>query len=145
MKLIDVYKKYKEKYPKYVILIRSGNFYEVYGEECYILNNIFGYSIRCFNGHKRVGFPIIAFNKVTDKLNYFKINYFVIDNDLNKKKFNKNRYDEYICNLDIDYRISSINEKLNLLRDSYKIKSILERIERFLWKIILNLLLVLRD
>ena len=28
MKLIDTYKTYKEKYPKYVIMIKCGNFLE---------------------------------------------------------------------------------------------------------------------
>ena len=89
MKLIDVYKTNKQKYPKYVVMIKSGNFYEIYGEECYIMNNLFNYKIKDVNNINRVGFPIVAYNKVTDKLNRFKINYLIIDNNVTKKKFNK--------------------------------------------------------
>lgn len=75
MKLKETYNIYKVKYPKYVIMIKCGNFYEVFGEEAYILNNLFGYKVKEVNGIKRVGFPIISFNKVIDKLKRFKINY----------------------------------------------------------------------
>ena len=129
MRLIDVYREYKEKYPKYVVIIRCGLFYEVYGEECYILNNIFGYKIRNINGNSRVGFPTTSYDKVISKLKSFKINYIIIDGVIYKKKFNGNRYDEYIGDLNIDYRINRIIEKLLSLRNSSKIKNILERIE----------------
>ena len=129
MKLIEAYKKYKEKYPKYVIIIRCGSFSEVYGEEVYILNNIFGYKIKNVNGNKRVGFPLTGYDKVISKLNGFKINYVIVDGEVLKKKFNRNKYDDYIENLNIDFRINSIMERLKLLRESSKIKIILERIE----------------
>ena len=129
MKLIDTYKTYKEKYPKYVIMIKCGNFYEVYGEESYIINNLFDYKIKEVGGLIRVGFPIISYNKVTERLNKFKINYVVIDNEVKRKKFNKNCYDKYISNLEIDKRINYIKERLILLKESPSIVSVLESIE----------------
>jgi DNA mismatch repair ATPase MutS len=33
MKVIDAYKQYKEKYREYVVLIRTGIFYEVYNSD----------------------------------------------------------------------------------------------------------------
>lgn len=132
MKLVATYKSYKEKYPKYVIIIKCGTFYEVYGEEIYILNNIFGYKIKEVGGLARVGFPITSYNKVTNKLNIFKINYLVIDGGVLKNKFSRNRYDYYTSNLDIDNRINKISEKLRLLRDSSKINNILGSIENII-------------
>lgn len=40
MSLNDVYLKEKIKYKKHVIMIRVGSFYEVYGEEAFIISNI---------------------------------------------------------------------------------------------------------
>ncbi len=121
MKLVDIYKINKEKYNKYVIMIKCGNFYEVYGEGAYILNNLFGYKIKDFNGINRVGFPLVSYNKVTLKLNKFKINYIVIgEGNICKKRFNKNKYDDYITDLDIESRINSIFERISLLKKKIK-------------------------
>lgn len=132
MKLKDTYNRYKQKYPKFVIMIKCGSFYEAYGEEAYILNNLFDYKIKDVGGLKRVRFPIISFNKVIDKLKRFKINYIIVENGVKKKKFNKNNYDKYISNLDIDKRINSIKERLVLSKESPNILSILESMENAL-------------
>ena len=42
MKIIDLYRKNKERFPKYVILIKVCVFYETYNEDCLVLNNLFG-------------------------------------------------------------------------------------------------------
>ena len=129
MKLVDTYNSYKTKYSKYVIMIKCGNFYEVYGEETYIISNLFNYKIKEISGIKRVGFPIIAYNKVTSKLNSFKINYIVIDNEIIKRKFNKNNYDEYLNDLNIDDRINKIYLRLKILSNGSNINNILKSIE----------------
>ena len=80
MILNDVYLKEKIKYKKYIIMMRVGSFYEVYGEEAFIISNIFGYKIKKVGSSFRVGFPICAYNKVIDKLNSLKISYVIIEN-----------------------------------------------------------------
>ena len=77
MKLKDTYNIYKEKYPKYVIMIKCGSFYEIYGEDSYIINNLFNYKIKRFNDYVRCGFPKVCLNKVIEKLKKFKINYII--------------------------------------------------------------------
>ena len=78
IKVVERYKALKEKYPKYVILIKIGNFYEIYGEEAYIVHNLFNYKIRKDKDYIRVGFPIIAGTKVFEKLKKFKINFIIV-------------------------------------------------------------------
>ena len=129
MKLINTYNSYKTKYSKYVIMIKYGNFYEVYGEVTYIINNLFNYKTKEISGIKRVGFPICAYKKVTSKLNSFKINYIVIDKEFIKKKFNKNNYDEYLNDFNIDDRINKIYLRLKLLSNGSNINNILKSIE----------------
>ena len=43
MKVIDTYKFYKEKYREYVVLIKSGIFYEVYNNDVSIMYSLFHY------------------------------------------------------------------------------------------------------
>ena len=129
MRLVDTYNIYKTKYSKYVIMIKYGNFYEVLGEEAYIINNLFNYKIKEFNNFKRVGFPICAYNKVTLKLSSFKINYIIIDDEIIKRKFNKNNYDKYLGNLNISDRINKIYDRLNFLKFNSNINDILDGIE----------------
>ena len=58
MKVIDKYNLYKNKYSKYIVLMKVGIFYEAYGEDVYILNNLFSYKIKEINGVKRVGLDL---------------------------------------------------------------------------------------
>ena len=134
MKLVDIYNVFKSNYPKYVIMIKSGYFYEVYGDGANILNNLFGYNIKNVSGSKRVGFPLVSFNKVCEKLSKFKINYVVIDNNkcICRKKYNFNRYSFFVDNLDIDIRIDNIVKRIHLLKDNPKVNDILDYIERCL-------------
>lgn len=134
MKILDKYQIYKCKYPKFVILIKVGNFYEAYGEEAYIMMNLFNYNIRTVNDTVRVGFPVISYNKVIDKFNAFKINYIVCENEnIIKKKFNHNNYDKYISNdLSIDDRIIKIYEKLKIIKNNSNIDEILLKVESIL-------------
>ena len=134
MKIYDIYSEKKKKYDKYVILIKVGNFYETYGEDTYLMNNLFDYKIKEVGGVGRVGFPLIAYNKVTDKLKCFKINYLIVEGvNITKKKFNNNNYDKYVrCDDSISVRIDRICEKLMVLKDTSKISIILETIEEII-------------
>ena len=131
MKVYDVYSEKKRKYEKYVVLIKVGNFYETYGEDSLLMNNLFDYKIKQIGGVNRVGFPLIAYNKVINKLKCFKINYLIIEGaQFTKKKFNLNNYDNYITNGDsINIRINRICDRLRLLKDSPQIKDILDFID----------------
>lgn len=41
MKIIDAYSFYKEKYREYVVLVKSGIFYEVYNDDISIIYSLF--------------------------------------------------------------------------------------------------------
>ena len=129
MKIYDVYKENKSRYKKYVILIKVGNFYETYGEDGYLLNNLFDYKVSDIGKVKRVGFPLIAYNKVISKLTTFKINYIVVEGGMTiKKKFKLNNYGKYINSLDsINIRVDRICERIKVLKDTPQIEEILSR------------------
>lgn len=135
MKLVDKYNMYKNKYSKYVVLIKVGIFYECYGVDVYILNNLFNYKVKDVNGVKRVGFPLGGYDKVIGILKTFKINYVVIDGDnVLKKKFNFNNYDKYIpSDLSLEERINKIYERLKVIKNSSKISDVLDEVEKVLW------------
>ena len=94
MRLTDVYKEYKKKYGKYIVMIKCGYFYEIYGDDAYIMSKIFGYKVKCVGGMDRVGFPINSYNKVINRLNRIKINYLVVNGI--KSCFKDNCYDRWV-------------------------------------------------
>ena len=132
MKLIDIYNIFNDRYSEYVIMIKSGHFYEVYGDGAIILNNLFNYKIKNVSGGIRVGFPVGGFNRVTDKLSKFKINHLVLENTkcTYRKRFDINGYNEFVYKLDIDDRINNIVKRIYLIKDNPNINNILDYIER---------------
>lgn len=108
---------------------------ECYGEDVYILNNLFSYKIKDINGIKRVGFPTNSYDKVISKLKSFKINYVIIDgDDVIRKKFNFNNYDRFVPDdLSLEDRINKIYDRLKVLKDNSKINDVLEKVEGILW------------
>lgn len=132
----DFFYNYKMKYLKYIILIKSGNFYIALADDAKILNNVLGYQIKEFSNTVKVGFPLISLNKVIDKLDSLKINYIVIDNNVSlKRKFNKNNYDKFLIKRSNKSRIDDINQKLLDMKNT-NIDLLLTKIEGLLWKII---------
>ena len=132
MKLKEVYSEYKEKYKDYIILIKCGNFYEVLGENAYVVNRIFGYKIKELSNIKKAGFPILALNKVTSRLDKLKINYIIYENgSITKRKFNLNKYKHFFDAPSIADRIELIYSKL-LERKNDNIELLLEKIEEML-------------
>lgn len=113
MKLKETYFLKKEKYLEYIILIKCGNFYEVLEDDAYILNTLFNYKIKKTSNITKVGFPIVALNKVILRLQMLKINYLIVNpNGDIKKKFNNNKYRNFLekpTNLD---RINLIYQRL---------------------------------
>lgn len=128
----DIFNNYKMKYLKYIILIKSGNFYLALADDAKILNNILGYQIKEFSNTIKVGFPLIGLTKVIDKLDCLEINYMVIDKNVSlKRKFNKNNYDKYLIKRSTASRIEDINLKLLDMKNT-NIDILLTKIEGLL-------------
>ena len=132
MKLKETYFLKKEKYLEYIILIKCGNFYEVLGDDAYILNALFNYKIKKNSNITKVGFQIIALNKVILILQMLKINYLIVNpNGDIKKKFNNNKYRNYLekpTNLD---RINLIYQRLLDIKGD-DIDALLNKIEEII-------------
>ena len=77
MKTLDKYLKFKEMYKDHVVMIKSGNFYYTFGDDTYILNDLFGYQIR----ENKIGFPLNAKAKVKSILNRHNINLIEVIDD----------------------------------------------------------------
>ena len=76
-----------------IIKIRkSGTFYSVFDDDCYILYFLLGYQIN----NSKVGFPKSALNKVINILEENKINYEIIGEDRNKNFKTLNRYEKFV-------------------------------------------------
>lgn len=77
---------------KAVKIRKSGTFYSVFDDDCYILYFLLGYQIN----NSKVGFPKAAINKVINILEENKINYEIIgENTMNNYK-TLNKYDKYL-------------------------------------------------
>ena len=136
----DNYEKLKLQYPKSIIIIKAGNFYECINDDAIIMNNIFKYKIRKFSKYIRLGFPILSLNKVTGILTKLEINYIIVeDGSFKKEKFKHNNYNEYSDKI-IDYKwaeekIEYINRKLKDNITNSNIVYILNEMEKILCKI----------
>lgn len=53
--MLEKYIKLKEKYPKSVILIKAGNFYDCINDDAIIINNLFNYKIKQLSKYIRLG------------------------------------------------------------------------------------------
>ena len=134
MRLMETYKDYKERFPKYVIIIKCGNFYEVFNEDSYVIHNLCNYKVRIVGDNRKLGFPILAYNKVIDNLNKKKVNYIIVNEDKYiKNKINRNNYNSYLEYTDsIQDRIDLIYNKLNKLKDEKSFMYLLYKIEELL-------------
>lgn len=134
MKIIDMYFNYKEKYSEYIVLMKIGYFFEIYGEDSKTMNALFGYNIKKYYNTYRCGFPVNSLNKVLDKLKENKINYVIVDkvNVISKKKFRENNYKSQMSKLEIQNRIKDINLKLKNNINRYDINELLNKIEELI-------------
>ena len=136
--MLEKYIKLKEKYPKSLIMIKAGNFYDCINDDAIIINKLFNYKIREFNKYIIVGFPISSLNRVRKILTKYEINYITVDNnDVTYSRFMRNNYSKYSSN---DYfivknKINSINDILsnNILNPN--IKDIVSSIEGIICRI----------
>lgn len=101
---------------KSIKIIKSGKFYNAYGDDALILHNLFGYKV---SDQGKVGFPLITLNKVTNILTDNKINYNVVEKNVtvDGKTFPKNNYE----------KILSISEKR--FNNELELNSLLKQIE----------------
>lgn len=118
-----MHKNFKELFPKYVVLIRVGTFYEAYLDDACIIAYIMSYKLRDGN-YKSCGFPSNSLNRVLSVLDRKTINYLVLDKSHNyeeevKEDYKrKNKYDEILTDakkyIDKIYRIEKIKNHLML-------------------------------
>ena len=130
----DNYFEVKNNYKNYVVIMKNGIFYNVLGNDCYLLKNIFNYKINSFSDTVKVGFPLNTLNKVINTFDKLKINYIVYENEIVLKgKFPKNKYDIFLkSKLSMDDRIKRINLKLNEMKQDSKILGLLDAIEEII-------------
>ena len=97
MKLIDTYYKYKFKYKEYVVLLKSGIFYECFNDDISIMYSLFHYKIKNNSNNYVVGFPSNSLSKICKVLEDNNINYIVVDKDnmIDKYKSKNNNYKSY--------------------------------------------------
>ena len=117
-----------------VVIRKAGGFYNVFYNDAIIVSYLTGYKV--VNG--RCGFPLNCLSKVTNILGDNKVDYIVRDNmkDIEIKKYKKNnKYDKVLDKgkkkYDIDYRISSILERINEL-DYNNLCDLLDVIESYI-------------
>lgn len=119
MKLIDTYYNYKLKYKEYVVLLKSGIFYECFNDDIGIIYSLFHYKIKNNGSNYVVGFPNNSLSKICNVLENNNINYIIVDKDniIDKYKSKNNNYSKYYIDLNrlqyITYKIEDIYNKLN--------------------------------
>ena len=134
MRLKDSYFEIKNKNKNYIIIIKSGTFYNVLGEDVYIFKNIFGYKVNVFSDTVKVGFPVNALNRVINTFDKLKINYIVYEGEIKLKgKFHRNKYEIFLKEkLTIDERIKRITLMLNGIKNEERIIQVLNAIEELI-------------
>ena len=113
----------------------------VSGDDISIMYSLFSYKIKNNGSNYVVGFPSSSLTKVLNTLEKNRINYIIIEDNsvVDKYKTNKNRYLEYIVDINklmyINMKIELIYKKLqeNILNN--KIEKILIEIENLIWMI----------
>lgn len=111
-----------------VVLVKNGGFYSCYGDDCYILHFLYGYSI----SKNKTSFPLNVYEKIINNLEELNISY--IDKSSGKTNDFKdlNRYEEFVNNgkkkFEINKRIMLICDKLPSLSED-KIEHIINYIE----------------
>ncbi len=139
MKLVQKYKEIKKDYPQYVILIKSGIFYEVLDDDAYIMRFLFDYKIKQMNECCLIGFPETAIKKVEEEMIREKIAYVTVENgkikDIDKiNNLKKECYDMLLKISKSSYELylqsENLNEKIKLLRDCDTVDKAIERMKQ---------------
>ena len=137
--LKEKYTEYKKTYKKYILLIKSGNFYLALNDDAIVLSNIFKFKILESSNFIKCGFPLISLCKIEKRLEELEVNYLIIDNDIiNKEKYKNNNYDKYLVKSNYDILLNRINKINSILKNNLnnkKISNTLNKIEDIVCKI----------
>ncbi len=138
--MYDVFLEFKLKYPKEVVLIKSGTFYVAMNEDAFILHKIFDYKLNEIKQGMKVGFPLSCLGKIEKKLQMLHVSYVVVTNDqVKRKKARSNRYDDYQRDMDLflnnQRRIRIIYDQLKKYGQVIDISTYLKQIEAIVCKI----------
>ena len=122
----------KKVHTEYIVLVKEGSFYHIYGKDAYIISYLFGYKIKEIENMNVCGSPINSINRIVAKLETNKINYLILDkrnnydieeiyNNKNLNTYNK-FYNESKCYINKVARINNINQFLinNINRECFK-------------------------
>lgn len=116
--MLEKFFKYKVDYNDYIILIKSGNFYEIIDYDSLIFNELFNLKLSKLSNTFKCGIPHNSIVKYCSKLNELSINYLIINNDKIEdcKRFDNNNYKSYKYDLNLYkynlYRVNNINNYL---------------------------------
>lgn len=117
--MLEKYYNYKIKYKNYIILIKSGNFYEVLEKDALIINKLLGYKIKRFSKTFKTGFPISKLDNILCILKSNHINYIVVNDNEIKEEFIDNKYIDYKFDIDeIMFKYLKIDKIVNYLNDN---------------------------
>lgn len=134
--MLEKYYKNKIKYNDYILLIKIGNFYEVFDIDSLIINKLLNYKLKTIKDTFKCGFPVNSIDNVIDILSKEQINYLIIDNDIKiKKEYKNNNYKKYNFNINIiKYNISRIGKIIDYLNNNLcnDISDKLDKIEEIL-------------
>ena len=125
-----------------IVLVKIGEFYQVYGKDSYIVSYLFGYKLKQMEGISMCGFPLVSLNKVIAKLEQKKINYLIVDRRNNyevdeySNNKNLNNYWEYFekARKYVNYkiRIDNINKFMLDNIDKEDFKNIIIKMEEII-------------
>jgi hypothetical protein len=135
--MLEEYYKYKISYREYIVMIKIGNFYEIFDKDAVILSNVFNYKLSKISDTIKCGFPISSLEKVLNVLKSKQINYVVIEknNITNKESFDNNIYNSFDFDINnIKYNFLRINKITKYLNDNAynNINELLEGIEELI-------------
>ena len=113
-----------------IVMIKVGTFYHIYDKDMIIIDYLFKYKII----DNRVGFPVSALTKVTNKLKKLEINYYI--DDTNFYEFDDNKYQEIYENSKTYYELSlEVDNIYNYLMNNIERKYI-KRLITKIWEVI---------
>lgn len=122
--IVTIAKEIKEIHPNDIVLIKSGNFYKVYGKDAYIISNLFKYTVKEDEGIASCGFPVNSIKKVETRLENKKVNYMVVD-----------KRDNYRVNDKVEFKnLNSYEKEFELSKTYVKNSRRIEAIYEYLLK-----------